>query len=90
LQLIRITIKLFGTYRELNSQRLLTLEMPNGATAGDVWRRLGEQTPRLRTVEPAVAINLEHAGLDQTLRDGDEVAFLPPVSGGEQNVKHQT
>jgi len=79
---MRITVKLFGTYRELHNQQLLSLELPDGATAGDVWNRLVDRIPRLQAARPGVAVNLEYVGFDKPLHDGDELAFLPPVGGG--------
>lgn len=49
---------------------------------GDLWRELQDAYPNLPQVRPAAAINAEYARLDETLQAGDEVAFLPPVSGG--------
>ncbi len=79
---MHVTVKLFGSFRELNDSSVVSLEMPEGATAGDVWRHLAEQTPRLSAVRPGVAVNLQYAGLAEPLHDGDEIAFLPPVGGG--------
>ncbi len=82
---MHVTVKLFGSFRELNNYHVVTLEMPSGATAGDVWRRLSEQTPRLEAVKPGVAVNLQYVGLEEPLHDGDEIAFLPPVGGGSNS-----
>ncbi|MFQ5594098.1 MAG: MoaD/ThiS family protein [Anaerolineae bacterium] len=57
-------------------------EIAEGASVGDLWRELQDAYPNLPQVRPAAAINAEYARLDETLQAGDEVAFLPPVSGG--------
>lgn len=79
-----VTVRLFARLREIVGGRDARLELPEGATAGDVWRMLTGRYPELDAYTPSVscAINEEYARLTDTLRDGDEVAFLPPVSGG--------
>jgi len=49
---------------------------------GDLWHELQDAYPNMPQVRPAAAINAEYARLDEPLQAGDEVAFLPPVSGG--------
>ena len=55
-----------------------------GATIGDVWRQLAKEFPELAHYERSIssAVNADYARMDQPVGDGDEVAFLPPVSGG--------
>lgn len=79
---MEVTVRLFATYREAAGRNELPWEIEEGATVGDLWRELQEAYPRLPKVQPAAAINAEYARLDETLQAGDEVAFLPPVSGG--------
>ena len=74
---MRITVRLFAGLRE--QAGVSRLELDDVARAGDVWARLG------RGGEPPgllYAVNREYAGPDQELADGDEVALIPPVSGG--------
>ena len=61
-----------------------SVELPEGSTAADLWARLKQQTPSLARFERAVAIavNQEYAERERVLSHGDEVALLPPVSGG--------
>jgi molybdopterin synthase catalytic subunit len=58
--------------------------LPDGATAHDVWRLLLDQHPAIAPFAGrlAVSVNFEICSLDAEIHDGDEIAFLPPVSGG--------
>ena len=80
-----VTVRLFARLREVTGQSELSRELPPGATAASAWASLVEEFPGLadygRTV--SCAVNEEYARMPTTLKDGDEVAFLPPVSGGE-------
>ncbi|MCZ6784896.1 MAG: MoaD family protein, partial [Proteobacteria bacterium] len=81
---MRVTVKLFGGVREEAGEKELDYELDPGASVGDLRNRLAERFPIFDRLGErlAVAVNLELAKLDRELRDGDEVAFLPPVSGG--------
>ena len=74
----------FATYRELAGADELLVELPASATVADLVRELRGSRAGLATLPaaPAVAVNLEYAPLSTPLRDGDEVAFIPPVAGG--------
>ncbi|MGH7506778.1 MAG: MoaD/ThiS family protein [Longimicrobiales bacterium] len=81
---MRIRLLLFAHYRDLAGAGEIDLEVPPGATAADVVRVLrssGGGRDRL-PAEPVVAVNTEYVPLDTTIRDGDELALLPPVAGG--------
>ena len=62
----------------------MTRELPDGASASDAWNALVAEFPALGDYTRIVscAVNEEYARLTATLKEGDEVAFLPPVSGG--------
>jgi molybdopterin converting factor subunit 1 len=79
-----VTIRLFARLREIAGAAELTRDLPPGATAGAAWHQLAREFPALAGYERAVscAVNAEYARMDAPLGDGDEVAFLPPVSGG--------
>ena len=81
---MRVTVKLFARLREIAGTDTLAREMPEGSTAGDVWSSLAAEWPPLAAFQSTVsaAVNAEYARMTRTLSDGDEVAFLPPVSGG--------
>ena len=80
----RITVKLFATLRERAGASELSRDFPDGATVAEIWRHLGEEFPGLKSHRDSVgfAVNREYVGDDYSPRAGDEVAFIPPVSGG--------
>ncbi len=79
-----VTIRLFARLREIAGASELRRELPAGATAGTAWAHLAADFPALADYATVVscAVNEEYARLGAALHDGDEVAFLPPVSGG--------
>jgi molybdopterin converting factor small subunit len=81
---MRVTIRLFGRLHALAGASVLDREIEAPATAADVWQVLAGETPAIapyaRSV--SVAVNADFARLTTRLEEGDEVAFLPPVSGG--------
>lgn len=78
-----VRVLLFGHYRDL-APSTASMEVPPGATAADLAARLALQNPRLADLlaRTRVAVNAEFADGNAPLREGDEVAFLPPMSGG--------
>jgi molybdopterin converting factor subunit 1 len=76
---MRIGVRLFAGLRELAGMRATEVELPEGATAADVWPALalGDEPPGL-----LIAVNKTYAARDSVLAAGDEVALIPPVSGG--------
>lgn len=81
---MRVTIRLFARLRELAGVAELTREVPADATVATVWQQLVADVPALADYERSLscAVNAEYAKFRTTVADGDEVAFLPPVSGG--------
>jgi len=81
---VDLTVKLFGAVRERVGAKLLSLSLPDGTSVADLRARLAAEYEVFDEFGDrlAVSINFEIADSDATLRDGDEVAFLPPVSGG--------
>jgi molybdopterin converting factor small subunit len=61
-------------------------EVEPGATLGTLWRQLAGEFPELARYERSIssAVNADYARMNRELREGDEVAFLPPVSGGSE------
>jgi len=76
---MRIGVRLFAGLRELAGARAVDVELPEGATAGDVWPalELGDEPQGL-----LIAVNKVYVPRDSVLSAGDEVALIPPVSGG--------
>ena len=83
---MRVTVKLFARLREAAGAGECECTVPDGATAADVWRALVDRHPSLEPYEGSIscAINADFAKRTATVHDGDEVAFLPPVSGGSR------
>jgi molybdopterin synthase catalytic subunit len=81
---MQVVAKLFGAVREAAGAKELPLALPEGASARDLWALLVDDYPAISAYSErmAVSVNLEIRPLDTALRDGDVVAFLPPVSGG--------
>ena len=81
---MRITVRLFARLRDIAGAAELSRDLASGATIGDVWRQLANEFPELANYERSIstAINADYAKMDQVVDDGDEIAFLPPVSGG--------
>lgn len=75
-----IHIKYFASLRERMGRGDDIIEADGVATIADVWARVSQQ----KSLPPntLVAINMEYAGLNQAVKEGDEVAFFPPVTGG--------
>lgn len=78
---MQIKVLLFALYREQVGEHKLQLELPPGATVGDAKAALETQYP-LKLSGGMAALNEELAQLSSLLKEGDELAFLPPVSGG--------
>lgn len=81
---MRIRVRLFATQRELAGTREVALEVADDATVADAWDALVKRFPALAPGRDFVrfARNGAYADGPTTLRDGDEVAMIPPVSGG--------
>lgn len=81
---MRVRIRWFASLRDAAGRTETELELRDGATAEEAWQALAQQTPALATRRPslAVAVNREYAEFATVLKEGDEVAFIPPVSGG--------
>lgn len=79
-----IEVLLFGAAADRAGTRKVRLEVGEGTTVDDVWTLLVEENPDLSPMRDtlAFAVNGEYAKLDETVGPGDEVAVLPPVSGG--------
>jgi molybdopterin converting factor small subunit len=75
---------LFARLRDLAGAGELEREIAGPATVETIWQAMAAEHPALAPYRTSVSasINAEYAGFDASVRDGDEVAFLPPVSGG--------
>lgn len=80
---LTVQVRLFASIREAVGAGRLDLEVPEGATVGDVVERLGEDHPEVaRHPDLVLARNRTVVDGDEPVEDGDEVAVFPPVSGG--------
>jgi molybdopterin converting factor subunit 1 len=81
---VRVTVRLFARLRELVGAGELQREADAGATVASVWAALARDYPAIAPYAASMscAINAEYARMSARVQDGDEVAFLPPVSGG--------
>ena len=81
---MRVTVRVFARLRDIVGAAEMVREAPHGATIRGVWRDLATEYPELASYERSIsaALNAEYARMDRVIDDGDEVAFLPPVSGG--------
>ena len=81
---MRVNVLYFGTLRDLFALEQEPLDVPDGATVQAVLSLLRGQTSKQSDIwrTLAVAVNREYAGLATVLSEGDEIALLPPVSGG--------
>ena len=84
---MQVTVRLFARLRDIAGASELHRELPDGSTARVLWDSLAAEHTELTGYRDVVstAINEEHAKMDRALSDGDEVAFLPPVSGGSRH-----
>jgi MoaE-MoaD fusion protein len=81
-QQICVRVRLFASYREAAGTARLEVPLPDGALVSDLVDRLAVRLPALRHARGMVAVNHTYVGPDFALHDGDEAAFIPPVSGG--------
>jgi molybdopterin converting factor subunit 1 len=81
---VRVNVKLFARLRELVGTGELALDVPGGATVAEVWAALVAVHPAAAAYERSMssAVNLDYARMTTPVAEGDDVAFLPPVSGG--------
>lgn len=83
---MRVNVLYFGTLKDLFASERDAIDLPDGSTIDSLLSLLRAQTSKQNEVwrTLAVAVNQEYAALSTILHEGDEVALLPPVSGGAQ------
>ena len=81
---MHIKVMLFASFREIVGSSSLLLTVEAGSTTSTIFEQLCESYPPLRdgADQISVAVNKAYITEPLTLKDGDEVAFLPPISGG--------
>jgi molybdopterin converting factor subunit 1 len=81
---VKVIVKCFAVARDATGFAERTVDIAAGTTAGRLLEQIVTESPALapHAARLALAINLEYADRSRELRDGDEMALIPPVSGG--------
>jgi molybdopterin converting factor subunit 1 len=81
---MRVRVRLFARLRELVGTGELDRDAPDDATVEAIWGALAREFPAIAPYRDSLscAVNADYARMTSPVRPGDEVAFLPPVSGG--------
>jgi molybdopterin synthase catalytic subunit len=81
---LKVNLLFFAVLRDITGVGSRAIEVPEGTTALDVWNDLRAAHPELGAYErpPMTAVNMEYVEPERPLREGDELAFIPPVAGG--------
>lgn len=81
---MRVTVLCFARLRDLTGFRERTWDLPAGATVADAWQALvsAHQDAAAMSRALSCAVNSDYATMQTPVHEGDEIAFLPPVSGG--------
>jgi molybdopterin converting factor subunit 1 len=81
---MKVKVKLFAILRERAGAGEVIKEIGEGGTVADLWAMLRTEFPNLAPVETRLlyAVNQNYVKPEHALKDGDEVVFIPPVSGG--------
>lgn len=90
---MEVTVRFFAGHRDIAGRSEQRIELAPDATVGKLWEQLVSEYPRLAGFSGRLlyAVNEQFSTLDTTLQQGDEVAFIPPVSGGsEADTRHET
>ncbi|HEY3972795.1 MAG TPA: molybdenum cofactor biosynthesis protein MoaE [Candidatus Sulfotelmatobacter sp.] len=89
---MRVRVLFFGVLKDVVGKAADWIELPEAALLGDVLVRYASQNPRLKELLPsmAMAVNQHYAGPETKLQANDEIALLPPVSGGAPGGADET
>jgi len=81
---MRVTVLCFARLHDLAGFRDWRCDLPEHATVSDVWQALVDARPAVAVMSTSLscAVNAEFATMQTRVAEGDEIAFLPPVSGG--------
>jgi len=85
--MIQVRVLCFGVMKDWLGAGAATVELPEGATVASLLVQLSERRTEFLLRGIAVSVNAEFAKQYQTLREGDEVGLLPPVSGGSERAE---
>jgi len=76
---MKVSVKYFASMRDSMGRDEESVELSEGATVSDLWGQVSKEELPENTL---VAVNMEYTNAGQALKEGDEVAFFPPVTGG--------
>ena len=81
-----VTVKIFAALREIIGSASVEIDVSSDATVRDVIRGVSERYPGMGIIASQImtAVNMEYVDLDQPVHQNDEVALIPPVSGGSK------
>ena len=81
---MRVRVRLFASLREVAGEAEVELVLSSGASPEDAWQALAARHPPLagRRKSLSAAVNRRYVAFDTPLAEGDELVFIPPVSGG--------
>ena len=81
---MQVQVRFFAICREITGRDSVAMELPDGATANEFWEKVIAEFPRLapHREHSRLAVNMEYATNLVRLKEGDEIAVIPPVSGG--------
>lgn len=80
---MKITVLGFGIVKDIFKSKATEIELPKNSTVADIKRHLETQFPQLKELASyMIAVNDEYASFHNIIKPGDEVAIVPPVSGG--------
>lgn len=84
MQPMKVRLLFFAVLRDIAGTDMRELAVDEGTTARDVWQSLRNEFAKLADYAqpPMIAVNESYADPETILRDGDELAFIPPVAGG--------
>jgi molybdopterin converting factor subunit 1 len=81
-----VSVRLFAGFKEKINKDTIEIRVNNDTTLGDFIKSLGDSYPQIAEIleksQATIAVNHEIADLDYILKDSDEIALFPPVSGG--------
>jgi molybdopterin converting factor subunit 1 len=82
--MMKVRLLYFAVLRDITGKNEDQIDLPEGTRAADVWNRLRAQHAELAGYQrpPMTAVNESYVSAEEILREGDEVAFIPPVAGG--------
>ena len=81
---MKVLVLFFASCRDIVGHREREMTVADGTTVTDLIDTIGDNHPKFRALVPSlmVSVNQDYVERTQALSDGDEVAFIPPVSGG--------